>query len=50
VTGGHAQLRKFLSGFGTNLRAKQRKKKEKLEKEIDHLDRLAEADKLDAKG
>jgi hypothetical protein len=39
-----------LKGYGANLRAEERKKKEKLVVEIDRLDKVAEADNLDRKG
>jgi hypothetical protein len=45
-----AQLRKFLKGYGANLRVEQRKKKEKSVDELDRLDKLAGADNLDRKG
>jgi hypothetical protein len=42
-----AQLRKFLKGYGANLRVEQRKKRESL---VEEIDKLAKADKLDRKG
>jgi hypothetical protein len=45
-----AKLRKFLRGYGANLRGDQRRKMGELKRKIAQLDEMAERDELDVGG